>query len=147
MNSSDEVRITRRFAAPRHVVFRAWVDPEQVAMWWAPHEFEIPRPTVEIDARVGGRIHFSMRSRGDGVDYPVRFEIVELREPEVLVLHSEAMPEVGIALPTVTRVMFEEEDDGTRLTITQGPHTGEMLRMAQAGWKGSLDKLESLLAV
>jgi uncharacterized protein YndB with AHSA1/START domain len=80
------------------------------------------------------------------VDYPVRFEIVELREPELLVLSSEAMPEVGIAFPTVTRVVFEEEDGGTRLTITQGPHTGEMLPLARAGWSGSLDKLESLLA-
>ena len=102
MTSSDEVRVTRRFAAPREVVFRAWVEPEQVAMWWAPHDFEVPRPTVEIDPRVGGRIHFSMRARSDWVDYPVRFEIVELREPKLLVLSSEAMPEVGLAFPTVT---------------------------------------------
>jgi uncharacterized protein YndB with AHSA1/START domain len=146
MTSSDEVRVTRRFDAPREVVFRAWVEPEQVAMWWSPHEFEVPRPTVEIDPRAGGRIHFSMRGRGDGTDYPVRFEIVELREPELLVLSSEAMPEVGLAFPTVTRVVFEVEDGGTRVTITQGPHTGELLPLAQAGWEGSLDKLESLLA-
>jgi Activator of Hsp90 ATPase homolog 1-like protein len=44
-------------------------------------------------------------------------------------------------------VVFEEEEDGgTRVTITQGPHTDKMLPLVQAGWEGSLDKLESLLA-
>jgi uncharacterized protein YndB with AHSA1/START domain len=140
-----EVRITRRFAAPRQLVFEAWTDPEQVAKWWAPEGFEVPRGTVVVEPRVGGRIHFSMVALAGASEYPVRFEIVEITEPELLVLTADPMPEEGIPHPTVTRVVFEEEEHGTRVTVTSGPHTVELLPSAQAGWSGCLDKLEALL--
>jgi uncharacterized protein YndB with AHSA1/START domain len=143
--SGREVRIKRHFGAPPDVVFRAWTDPEQVVRWWAPDGFEIPRGTVQIEARVGGRIHFSMSALEGGAEYPVRFEIVELVEPELLVLAAEAMPEEGLAHPTITRVMFEADGDGTTVTVTTGPHTDEMVPRALAGWNQSLDKLGSLV--
>jgi len=143
---TDEVRITRLLAAPRELVFAAWIDPRQVASWWAPPGFEVPPATVEIDARVGGRIHFAMVALGGGAQYAVRFEILELSEPELLVLRSEAMPAVGLALPTITRVVLGEEGDRTRLTVTQGPHTEAMLPQALAGWAGCLDNLAALVA-
>lgn len=68
---TGEVRITRLLAAPRELVFAAWIDPRQVASWWAPPGFEVPPDTVEIDARVGGRIHFAMVALGGGAQYSV----------------------------------------------------------------------------
>jgi uncharacterized protein YndB with AHSA1/START domain len=143
--SEREVRITRVFRAPREIVFRAWVDPDQIAAWWAPEECEIPRETVEVDARDGGRIYFSMVEAARGVVYRVRFDIVEISEPNLLVLASDPEPEIGLAHPMRTRVVFEAEGDGTRVTVTQGPHTDEMRNRAGAGWRGSLDKLERIL--
>jgi uncharacterized protein YndB with AHSA1/START domain len=86
-----------------------------------------------------------MAQSGGGPEYPVRFEIVEFVEPELLVMTSPAMPEVGIHEPTRTRVVFEADGDRTRVTVTQGPHSDEMARNAEAGWQGSFDKLEALL--
>jgi uncharacterized protein YndB with AHSA1/START domain len=143
--SAREVRITRVFRAPRELVFTAWIDPDQIAVWWAPEECEIPRDTVEVDLRVGGRIHFSMVETDSGVVYRVRFEIVEMSKPELLVLASDADPEIGLEYPMVTRVAFDVEGDGTRVTVTQGPHTEAMEDRAAGGWTGSLDKLERLL--
>ena len=31
-----ELVVTRVFEAPREVVFRAWTDPKQAALWWGP---------------------------------------------------------------------------------------------------------------
>lgn len=45
----------------------------------------------------------------------------------------------------VTQVLFEVEGAGTRVTITQGPHTPEMHDQATSGWGGALDKLERRL--
>jgi uncharacterized protein YndB with AHSA1/START domain len=143
--SRREVRITRLFRAPRELVFKAWIDPDQVAAWWAPEECEIPRETVEIEPHVGGRIHFSMVERARGAVYPVRFKIVEISEPELLVLASEPMPEIGLLYPMITRAVFEAEGDGTLVTVTQGPHTEQTQDGATAGWTESLDKLERLL--
>jgi uncharacterized protein YndB with AHSA1/START domain len=76
---------------------------------------------------------------------PVRFEIVELSEPELLVLASEPQPQFGLPHRMLTRVVFEADGDATRLTLTQGPHIDEMLGEAQPGWLEALDKLERLL--
>jgi uncharacterized protein YndB with AHSA1/START domain len=140
-----QVQIAHVFDAPPELVFEAFVDPDQVAQWWAPEGFEVPRESVDVDARVGGRIHFTMAESGGGAEYPVHFEIVELSRPQLLVMRSPAMPEVGIDEPTLTRVELEPDGDGTRVTVTQGPHTDEMAANAEAGWRGSFEKLDVLL--
>ncbi len=141
-----ELQVTRLIGGPPELVFQAWIEPDQVAKWWAPDGFSVPRESVDVEPGVGGHIHFTMAESGGGAEYPVRFEIVEFVEPELLVLTSPAMPEVGILEPTRTRAVFEADGDGTRITVNQGPHTDEMLRMAAAGWEGSFDKLEALFA-
>lgn len=139
------MRVSRVFEAPREVVFRAWIDPDQVTAWWAPEGCEVPRETVEIDARAGGRIHFSMVESTGGAVFPVRLEIAQISVPELLVLVSDPQPEIGLPHRMLTRVVFEVHGDGTRVTITQGPHTDEMQGQAELGWQGCLDKLERLL--
>lgn len=139
-----EVLITRRLAAPRELVFQAWLDPDQVAAWWAPQEYLIPRETVEIEPHVGGRIHFSMVNRQNGTVYPVRFTILEISEPELLVLASEPRPEIGL-VAMITRAVFACEGEDTLLTVTQRPHADETHGEANAGWTECLDKLERLL--
>lgn len=143
--SRREVRITRLLRAPRELVFKAWIDPDQVAAWWAPEECEIPRETVEIEPHVGGRIHFSMVERAGPAVYPVRFKIVEISQPELLVLASDPQPQIGLVYPMITRAVFEADGDGTLVTVTQGPHSEEAQDGATAGWTESLDKLEKLL--
>ncbi len=143
--SGREVRVSRLFPAPRELVFSAWIEPDQISAWFAPEGCEVPRDTVDVEPRVGGRIHFEMLQAADEAVYPVRFEIVELSEPELLVLASEAQPELGLPHAMVTRVAFEVEGEGTRVTVVQGPHTDQMADGANAGWSSSLDKLERLL--
>lgn len=140
--SRREVRITRLFRAPRELVFKAWIDPDQVAAWWSPEEYEIPRETVEIDPRAGGRIHFSMVELATGAVDPVRFDILEISQPELLVLASDPKPEIGLPYPMITRVMFEAHGDHTLVTVTQGPHTEDAQTRASAGWLEALDKLD-----
>jgi uncharacterized protein YndB with AHSA1/START domain len=55
-----EIRIDHVFDAPREAVFAAWVDPDQVARWWAPGGLEVPRESVEIEPRVGGAFRLTM---------------------------------------------------------------------------------------
>ena len=143
--SRREVRISRLFQARCELVFRAWIDPDQVAAWWAPEQCEIPRETVEIEPRIGGRIHFSMIERAGRVVYPVRFQIVEISEPDLLVLASDPQPEIGLVYPMITRVVFEAKGEATLVTVTQSPHSEETQGGATTGWTGSLDKLEELL--
>ena len=140
-----EITITRVFDAPRELVFNAWTDPDQVARWFGPAGFDTPRDSVEIDLRVGGRFHLQMVQGGGGMEYGLRYEIVELVEPELLVLRSEPMPEVGLHHSTLTRIELEEDGAKTRVTLTDGPYPEEGGRGAAAGWEQSFDKLAALL--
>jgi uncharacterized protein YndB with AHSA1/START domain len=140
-----EVHITHVFDAPREAVFAAWTDPEQVAKWWAPDGFDVPPESVEIEPRVGGRFHLTlMESAGPG-RFPFRSEIVEISEPQLIVLKAEAIPEAGIE-DTITRIAFEEDGGGTRMTLTSGPYTDEMRGNAEAGWFDLIANLERALA-
>ena len=112
--------ITRVLDAPRELVFKAWTDPDQVAKWFGPAGFETPRESVEIDLRVGGRFDLRMVRGGSSEGHPVSYEIVDIVEPELLVLKSEPMPEVGLHHGTVARIELQEEAGKTRMTLTDG---------------------------
>jgi uncharacterized protein YndB with AHSA1/START domain len=86
-----------------------------------------------------------MVNRQSGIVYPVRFTIVEISEPELLVLASEPQPEIGLVHPMTTRAVFAPQGENTLVTVTQGPHSEETQDGANAGWTECLDKLERLL--
>jgi uncharacterized protein YndB with AHSA1/START domain len=142
--ADQEVLITRIFEAPREQVFRAWTDPEEVAAWYGPEHFDTPRDRIHIDLRVGGRYELTMVQRSSGAEYPVHYEIVELVEPELIVLRSDPMPEIGMHAPTLTRVEFHDHGDKTRMTLVDGPYPDSS--HAEAGWSGAFDKLAKLVA-
>src|SRR5918992_5698791 len=102
--TDQEVLITRIFEAPRERVFRAWTDPEEVAAWYGPEGSETPRDRIHIDLRVGGRYELTMLRPGGGGEFSIGYEIVELVEPELIVLRSDPMPQMGMHEPTVLRV-------------------------------------------
>ena len=141
-----QVLITRIFEAPRERVFAAWTDPDQVAAWYGPEHFDTPREHVHIEPRVGGRWELTMVERGTGSAFPVRYEIVELVEPELIVLRCAPMPELGLPEATVTRVELHDHGEKTRMTLSDGPYPGEGRGHAEAGWHGALAKLGALLA-
>lgn len=138
------VLITRIFDAPRDLVFRAWTDPGQVAQWFGPDGFDTPRETVTIDLRVGGRYELGMVQKQSGAVFPVRYEIIELDPPRLLVLKSEPIPEAGMHEPTVTRIELHDHGEKTRMSLSDGPYTRSA--HAEAGWNGAFVKLDALLA-
>jgi uncharacterized protein YndB with AHSA1/START domain len=144
--TEQTVTITRVFDAPRQLVFEAWTNPDHLSAWFGPAGFDTPRETVEIDARVGGRLNLRMVKRGAPVEYSLSYEIVELIEPELLVLRSEPMPEMGVHHHTITRIELHEDGGKTRMTVTDGPFSEPGARGASAGWETACDRLEEVLA-
>jgi uncharacterized protein YndB with AHSA1/START domain len=143
-SQDQRVLITRIFDAPRDLVFHAWTDPDQVAQWFGPEGFETPRETVEIDLRVGGRFQLVMFRKGNSAGFPLRYKIVELDPPKLLVLKGEAIPEMGIHEPTIIRIELLDHGGKTRMSLSDGPYT--YAAHAEAGWIGAFAKLDALLA-
>src|SRR4051794_41978529 len=51
--TDEQILITREFDAPRHLVYRAFTEPELVRRWWHAKRGEMK--LCEIDLRVGGK--------------------------------------------------------------------------------------------
>jgi uncharacterized protein YndB with AHSA1/START domain len=110
--TDTSILITREFAAPRHLVYRAWTEPELIRRWWHANRGEIV--SIEVDLRVGGRWRYVMTATGG---FEVAFSGVyrEIVPDERLVSTEmfEPMPD-DIAVDTVT---FAEQDGRTTVTL------------------------------
>jgi uncharacterized protein YndB with AHSA1/START domain len=145
--AGQEVLITRIIDAPREAVFKAWTDPDEIAAWYGPEHMEAPRERIRIDLRVGGRWELTMVQRGGGGgEFSIGYDILELVEPELIVLRSDPMPDVGKHESTFTRVEFHDRGAKTRMTLSDGPYPPEGRGHADAGWSAAFDKLAALVA-
>ena len=141
-----EVLITRVFEAPRERVFSAWTDPDQVAAWYGPAHLDAPRDRIHIDLRVGGRWELTMVDTSGGREFSIGYDIIELVEPELIVLRSDPMPEMGMPEPTVVRVELHDHGRKTRMTLSDGPLPVEGRGHAEAGWNAAVEKLAAFVA-
>lgn len=145
-----ELVIERIFNAPREAVYRAFIDPDQIAQWFGPVGWSCPRETIEVDARVGGYQRMTMVSDADpSRRSPVNATFSEVIENELLVGEErwEGVPGMQEGGIMQMRLEFHDEGDGmTRLVVRQGPYTAEMRPMADMGWNSSFTKLDTLLA-
>ena len=144
--ADQELLITRIFDAPREQVFKAWTDPDELATWYGPAQFDTPRERIHIDLRVGGRWELTMVARDGSREFAIGYDIAELVEPELLVLRSDPMPEMGIHEPPVVRVELHDHGAKTRMTLSDGPHPSAGRGYAESGWNAALDKLAAVLA-
>jgi uncharacterized protein YndB with AHSA1/START domain len=144
--ADQEILITRVFAAPREEVWRAWTDPDEIAAWYGPAHMEAPRDRVRVDLRVGGRWELTMVAPGGGNEFSIGYDIVELVEPELLVLRSDPMPEMGMPEPGLVRVELHDHGDKTRMTLTDAACPPQGRGPAEAGWNAAFEKLAAHVA-
>jgi uncharacterized protein YndB with AHSA1/START domain len=62
-----EIVLSRVFDAPREMVWEAWTDPKQVALWWGPKGFTTT--IEEMEVRPGG-VWKQVMHGPDGAEYP-----------------------------------------------------------------------------
>ena len=115
MTAIKQATINRSFDAPRRMVFKAWVDPKQMAQWFGPKSFDVP--LCELDVRPGGTLNIHMRGP-DGTIFPCGGTFHEIVEPERLVFTSPAIDQDGsILIEALNTVTFTEKDGKTTMTL------------------------------
>jgi len=140
--------ISRNFAAPREIVFKAWSSAEHVKRWFSPATYSVPE--AEIDFRPGGVFAVCMRSP-EGQDFWSRGSYVEILPPGRLVFSSAVVVDGAEKFTAHTTVTFEENGPGTSMTVHQAYEIFDeaFLRSvdgAPEGWRTTLDKLEQEVA-
>ncbi|GEL23118.1 hypothetical protein PSU4_20720 [Pseudonocardia sulfidoxydans NBRC 16205] len=144
LQGDREIVITREFAAPKHLVWKAYTTPELIKRWWAGERGVVT--LAEVDLRVGGAWRYVLVADG-GFEVGFHGEYREIDTHEKLVMTEvfEGMPD-GEALDTVT---FTEADGRTTLTmLVQHPvpehrdaHIGSGM---EGGMQEAMDRLEQV---
>lgn len=143
---TTELTIIRFYDEPRELVFKAWTDPELLALWWGPDDFT--NPVCELDVRPGGTLLIHMQSPDGGIN-PVTGEYKEVVPPERLVF-TTCVSFDGSAEPQVEElkeVDFIDVGGKTKLvlhvTVTRCvPELLDALGGMEEGWNQSLSRLE-----
>ena len=145
--SEQEIRMTRLFNAPRHLVFEAMTKPEHVKEWWGRLGQGYSVPVCEIDLRVGGAWRFVNRHPNGEAAFHGEYR--EITPPRRLVFTEifEAFPDSV----SVVTTEFADEGGKTRMTATVRYPSLEVRDMVIAsGMSGgagiSYDRLEDLVA-
>jgi uncharacterized protein YndB with AHSA1/START domain len=147
--ADNQVLITREFDAPRHLVFRAYTEPELIKRWWAGDRGTVT--SVEMDLRVGGKWRYVMTANG-GFEVAFHGECLAVVPDERLVSTEvyEGLPdaEANAALDTLTLV---ETDGRTLLSVLVEHKTRENRDMhvrsgMEEGMQESYTHLEQVIA-
>jgi uncharacterized protein YndB with AHSA1/START domain len=104
--------LQRVIAAPRSVVWGAWMNPETLPLWWGPDGFTCR--TTRIDLRAGGEWVFDMIGP-DGTVFPNHHRYHEVRPQERIgyaLLWGENGPKHADAW-----ACFEDRDGSTAVTL------------------------------
>lgn len=156
-STAQELVITRVFDAPRDLVFEAWTEPERLMRWWGPSGFTTP--SVTVDLRVGGILHYCMRSP-EGQDYWGIGVYREIVLPERIVYTDSFADAQGDPVPpshygmsaihpaeSLVTVTFTEWQGKTALTLRQTvPDSVEEREGMERGWTEMLVRLADDLA-
>jgi uncharacterized protein YndB with AHSA1/START domain len=115
--ADDQILITREFAAPRELVYKAFTTPELVQRWWHANRGEMT--DSQIDLRVGGAYRFAMDAGGFEVAFHGEYLEIVPGEKIVSTEVYEGLPE-GVTEEqgrTVNTVTLTEENGRTTLTM------------------------------
>jgi uncharacterized protein YndB with AHSA1/START domain len=146
--TKPELVISRSFAAPRELVFKAWSSAEHMKRWFSPEGCSVPEATV--DFRPGGVCEICMRLP-DGQDFWSKGQYIEIAPPQRLVFESAVIVDGERKFAARTTVTFEAEGVGTRMTVRQAyeifdPAFQNAVEGSAEGWRTTLDKLEREVA-
>jgi uncharacterized protein YndB with AHSA1/START domain len=133
--------------APRERIFGMLTEPAEVAKWWGPRGFTMPR--TELDLRVGGRYRFWMQPP-DGDLFHVSGEYLEISRPSRLVYTfrwDEPTPDDRETVVTLL-LRVPAALGGTEVSLSQESFTTEeRLELHRGGWTDSLARLREVIEI
>jgi uncharacterized protein YndB with AHSA1/START domain len=130
--TDEQILITREFAAPKHLVYRAWTEPALVKRWWGGLRSEMK--AVDIDLRLGGKWRYVMLAHG--FELAFRGEYWEIVPNERLVMTHiyEGAPEPAKGEEVVNTVTFTEHNGRTLVEVLgQCPNQAVRDSIARSG--------------
>lgn len=149
--SDREIKVTRSFEAPRHIIWQMWTRAEHLKHWWGPEGWALP--VCEMDFRVGGSWFYCMQGP-DGTQACGKAIYVEIDEPERIVykdffVDSQGNPVEGLPEAKISNEYIEDGDRTTVISVSRYPtkfDRDKVIEMGvEAGIGQTFDRLEAYL--
>ena len=137
---TDGFTITRTFAAPRELVYDAFITPEHFSQWFGTAAIPVPLETLHMDVRVGGKWTAIMHLP-DGTTKDWEGEYTELDRPSRLAF--TLTDQIGEDPGEPVTVDLREVEGGTEMTFWQANHgfSDEQVEMVKQGYGAFFDEL------
>ena len=141
-----ELDLVRTYPAPRQLVWDAWTDPDQMALWWGPRGVSTPRESIELDLRPGGIVRFDMVDDATGNSLSQQRALRGGRPAGADRVDRRRLPR-WLGQGDRHRHLPEAVDDATtRLRWRIVADFSETVRAgAEVGWGSQLDRLTGFL--
>jgi uncharacterized protein YndB with AHSA1/START domain len=141
--ATGTVRLSRILRAPPERVYKAFLDPQALVKWMAPHGFTA---TVhKLEAKVGGRYEMSFTNLGTGKSHKFGGTYLELK-PAKRIKNTDSFADPKMPGEMTATFTFEKVATGTRLDILQeGLPAAIPVEFAIMGWQESLELLKLLV--
>lgn len=143
--NDNVLEMERLIPAPPERVFEYWTEPELVAKWFGPGDFDVP--SSQLDLRPGGKWRTTIRSP-EGKLRTVSGVYNTIDPPRRLVFTWAWDDDDGVrGHETQVTVTLEPTPGGTRLRLVQEDFQNREIRdRHNGGWASSLSKLQQLAA-
>ena len=145
--SPTSLRITRRFAAPPHLVWLAHTDPDLIRRWlFGPDGWVLTR--CEQDTRPGGKMFYRWEMEDGEGGFELTGEVLEVDAPHRM-KHVEVMHLPDPTPPNTVETRFVADGDGTLLVVTMTMDDAEAMETMIAtgmeeGMEASYARLNNL---
>ena len=149
-SEEKELKIVRRFHAPKELLYKAFIDPLYLQKWWGTYHCQ--KSICKVNPVVGGEISILMTMLG-GKEVFLKGEFHELIENERIVFTIGPADDSAKDFYVVNRKtgVIEENNGNTNLNLSvkmvkaAGARTGSAFQGMLKGWPESLTRLEECL--
>jgi len=137
------VNLHRVVRAPASRLYRAFIDPDALCKWMAPHGYTAH--VDHLDARVGGTYRMSFTNFSTGARHSFGGRYLELVEGEKLI-YDDQFDDPAVPGTMMTTITLSPVSVGTELRIEQSG-IPDMIppEACYLGWQDSLELLIKLV--
>ena len=137
------IRLHRVLKAKPERVYRAFLEPDALVKWMAPHGFTAK--VDKLDARVGGTYHMSFTNFGTGSSHSFGGEYLEV-VPNQRIRHTDKFDDPNLPGTMTVTIEIKKVMVGAELNIVQeGVPDVIPAEACYLGWGESLELLKLLV--
>ena len=141
--STGTVRLHRVLKAPPERIYRAFLEPDAVVKWLAPHGFTCK--VHQLEAKVGGRFRMSFTNFGTGHSHSFGGSYLEL-VPNERIRNTDKFDDPNLPGDMQTTISLKKVSVGTELSVVQeGIPAAIPVEACYLGWQESLMLLAQLV--